>query len=470
MDWRGWGPRLSAEWRVTDHTTFRSAGAITTILPNLFLDDGLTGGLPYVLYPYFTAVPGGPVEFRDAVAPFPAPPILTPQGQPVFATQDTTSVPANTELDLQRLEDGLAALSPGQQAQPQLVYGMASDFQNGYIETYTAGVEHDFGEIKFDASYVGTAGVKLVGAIYPNNYAGADSRFAPFTRYDAAGHVLGGIGPEFLLSNPSHSTFHSLQTAVSKISPHLGLGFQASYTLSKSLDNSSTVAVGFGGTSTGTVLQPPPQDPRNPGTEKGPSTFDVTHILTFSFVQALPFDRVAFLRPLGRRSTAGWQLLNISVLTSGAPFSVLSGVQQTGLGSNGADRPDQVGQPQFSTSRAVREDYFGLGANNASLFLIPLDVPGGTGPNHGRFGTLGRDTFRGPPFHNFDFALIKDTPLLSRGGSEPLTLQFRAEVFNFFNLVNFGLPANVVRGSGLGLINHTAGPSRQLQFSLKLLY
>jgi hypothetical protein len=149
---------------------------------------------------------------------------------------------------------------------------------------------------------------------------------------------------------------------------------------------------------------------------------------------------------------------------------VFSGVQQTGLGTNGADRPDQIARPQFSTSRKIREDYFGLGDDNASFFSIPIGLPGGSGPNSGRLGSLGRNSLRGPGFHDFDFALAKDTSLLARRGGEPLTLQFRAEFFNVFNLVNFGLPANIVRGSGFGLINHTAGSSRQLQFSLKLLY
>ena len=49
-------------------------------------------------------------------------------------------------------------------------------------------------------------------------------------------------------------------------------------------------------------------------------------------------------------------------------------------------------------------------------------------------------------------------------------LQFRAEFFNVFNIVNFGLPSNIVRGSGFGLISKTAGSSRQIQFSLKLNY
>jgi hypothetical protein len=60
---------------------------------------------------------------------------------------------------------------------------------------------------------------------------------------------------------------------------------------------------------------------------------------------------------------------------------------------------------------------------------------------------LGRNTFRGPGFHNYDLALIKDTPFGRRGSGEPGIIQFRAEFFNVFNVVNFGLPSNIVRGS-----------------------
>ena len=44
------------------------------------------------------------------------------------------------------------------------------------------------------------------------------------------------------------------------------------------------------------------------------------------------------------------------------------------------------------------------------------------------------------------------------------------EPFLSCNLVNFDLPFNIIRGSGFGIINHTAGSSRQIQFSLKLVY
>ena len=136
------------------------------------------------------------------------------------------------------------------------------------------------------------------------------------------------------------------------------------------------------------------------------------------------------------------------------------------------DRPDQIATPPLSTARQNREDYFGQGANNATAFFsIPIHVPGGTGPNQGVFGSLGRNSFRGPAYYDYDFALIKDTPFgRRRSGAERVDLQFRSEFFNLFNIVNMGLPANILNGSGFGEISKTAGTSRQIQFSLKLIY
>jgi hypothetical protein len=130
----------------------------------------------------------------------------------------------------------------------------------------------------------------------------------------------------------------------------------------------------------------------------------------------------------------------------------------------------------------VREDYFGHGDNNGvDFFSIPVRVAGGSGPNQGRLGTLGRNTFRGPAFYNFDFAFIKDTPFGRRkSGAERMDLQFRSELFNLFNIVTMGLPTNtlqvnqttgaILTGTGFGMISKTAGNSRQIQFSLKLIY
>lgn len=468
QDWKGFGPRLALDFAAEEHTVLHVGGAITTLLPNLWQDNSLTAGIPYAVGTSIFAHPGEPVVFKNAFVALSLPTAYNVQGQPIFATGRSEDVPTNTEFDYVRFQNDLNALAPGN-VQLLSITGIARNFGNGYIGSWTAGVDHDFGDFKASASYVGTAGIHLPRFYNTNGYGGACQGFAPFTQFDTECHATGGLGPEFLITSESHSSYHALQAGLTKTSPRLGLGLQASYTYSKSLDDTSSVLGGLFGTS-GTVLQTAPQDPFDPGKDRGPSTFDVTHVFAASVIQLLPLDRVGFLRPLGRRFTRGWQFLNISTLTTGSPFTAYSGVQQTGAGLGGGDRPDLIAMPQLSTSRTVREDYFGRGKENSSFFLTPIGVPGGTGPNQGVFGTLGRNTFRGPAFRQFDMALIKDTAFGRRGNGEFANLQFRAEFFNIFNEVNFGLPSNIVRGSGFGIISKTAGPSRQIQFSLKLNY
>jgi hypothetical protein len=435
----------------------------------LWQDNFLTAAIPYVFTTYVTALPGVSVPFQDTFVPVNLPTAYNVQGQPIFAAGKSQDVAANTEIDLPRFQADLDALAPGHEVQLLTISGIAKNFGNGYIGSWTAGIDHDFHDVKVNVSYVATAGIHLARVYSPNSYTGADAAHAPFTQFNAAGQATGGIGDEVLMTSGSHSNYQSLQASATKNSARAGLGLQASYTYSKSLDDTSAVLGGLLG-GTGTILQTVPQDPWNPSAEKGPSTFDVAHAFSASVIQLLPLERVGFLGTLPKQLIKGWQVLNITTLTTGSPFGVYSGIQQTGAGAGGADRPDLVSMPHFSTSRTVRDDYFGMGANNASFFHIPIDVPGGTGPNQGVFGTLGRDTFWGPGFHDYDFAVIKDTPVGHRGTGELGTLEFRAEFFNLFNIVNFGLPSNIVRGSGFGVISKTSGTSRQIQFSLKLIY
>ena len=52
---------------------------------------------------------------------------------------------------------------------------------------------------------------------------------------------------------------------------------------------------------------------------------------------------------------------------------------------------------------------------------------------------------------------------------ERMRLQFRAELFNIFNNVNFRLPDNDLSSSNFGQIQ-AAQPGREVQFALKLLF
>jgi hypothetical protein len=51
-------------------------------------------------------------------------------------------------------------------------------------------------------------------------------------------------------------------------------------------------------------------------------------------------------------------------------------------------------------------------------------------------------------------------------GAERMDLQFRGEFFNMFNIVNMGLPANILAGSGLG--RYPKRPAHRGKFSCLL--
>jgi len=81
------------------------------------------------------------------------------------------------------------------------------------------------------------------------------------------------------------------------------------------------------------------------------------------------------------------------------------------------------------------------------------------------FGNAGRNILRGPRQRNVDLALTKYIPI-----SDRLRAQFRGELFNAFNLVNFANPSGAITSSGFGVIKSTTGSPRVMQFALKLMF
>jgi hypothetical protein len=461
-DWHAFEPRIQLAWQVTNKLSAHAGGSIMTIPPNIWQDNFLTGSTPFAVYPRLLSASAAPIHYGFQITPAELPNVYTPQGANIFATGKTNTVAPNTVMDLNRYEQNVAALTPGHGVSDLALSAIDPTFDNATLYTWTVGLERKLANLTADASYVGTVGDKLPRVSFPNGYPGAIQAFAPYTTFDSSGNVTGGFGTENILTANSHSTYHALQTSLSGTMAHGGPGVQASYTWGKSIDDTSGVI----------AANSYPQNPFDTHAEKGPSAFDVTNAFGLSVAQDLHLDSFQFLRPITRKATGGWELLSISSIASGSPFTVYSGVQQTGAGSFGYDRPDQIATPHLSTARQNREDYFGEGANNAAdFFNIPIDVPGGTGPNQGVFGALGRNTFRGPAYYNYDFAMIKSTPFgLRPSGVELVSLQFRGEFFNLFNIVTMGLPNNILTGSGFGQISKTAGNSRQIQFSLKMIY
>lgn len=451
--WDQIAPRLALAWSMRPSLIVHAAAGITTQLAIPLSDVALMSGFPFSVSLHANVAPGAPIPFQPSVFQFQPPQAYTPSGQRVNAGV-STATPANTPVDVARYENDLAGVLPNHQVRPLQLSGQSRDFRQGYLGTYSTGIEYAGRQLSLSASYIGIAGVKLMGTVHPNGYGGASPGFAPFTQFDSNGNFQSGFGVETLITNPYHSSYNAFELVARESHPGWGLNLSASYTFSKSLDNSN----------------PRGPDPIDWNLEKAVSDFDVPQILSFSLSQQLRFTQ-----GLGpgwlQAALENWSIQALGHFTSGSPFTVNSGVVQTGFGQTYGDRPDQIAAPVLTTSRTVREDYFGRGSGNASFFHIPTQVPGGSGPNQGRLGTLGRNTFRGPGTHGIDLALVKQAYWRPNDASS--VLEFRAEFYNVMNMVNFANPNNTVIGSGFGLINKTsqsAGNARQIQLSLKLSF
>ena len=135
------------------------------------------------------------------------------QGQPIFATATARRVPANTEMDLPRFQKDLTALTPGNEVQLLTIGGIAKNFGNGYIGSWTAGVDQDFRDVKFNVSYVAPREFILPAVYNPNSYGGPirDSRHSrnsirPDMRSEDS-------GPRSIMTSGSHSTLSLLADA-----------------------------------------------------------------------------------------------------------------------------------------------------------------------------------------------------------------------------------------------------------------
>jgi hypothetical protein len=79
------------------------------------------------------------------------------------------------------------------------------------------------------------------------------------------------------------------------------------------------------------------------------------------------------------------------------------------------------------------------------------------------FGDSGRNTVLAPGYGDVDAGVQKDVRL---GGAH---VEFRWEVFNLFNRVNFDVPNRIFGTASFGRI-FSAQPARQMQFGIKMVF
>ncbi len=317
------------------------------------------------------------------------------------------------------------------------------DLRTPHIQHWSFNIQQRLGRARMvQVGYVGSKGTKQLAARDINQ-----PEASPVSPNPRPNPMLADIS---LLESRSNSSYHSLQTRFRQYLSG-GLSVLASYTYSKSIDDASSFFSSAGDANF-------PQNSNNVAHERGRSNFDVRHRLTMSYSWTLPFGKG---RPwlngggLAARLLGDWETYGIWTFQSGRPFTVAllsevdnSNTGRSSLGFGANDRPHRVGDGTLENP--TPETWF-----DTAAFSMP---------EFGTFGNAGRNILDGPSMQTINVSLLRDFTI-----QEGMSLQFRAEAFNFLNRTNFDLPDIFLGSPTFGRIT-SAGSPRRVQFGLKLLF
>jgi len=327
---------------------------------------------------------------------------------------------------------------------------MAANIKNPYVEQWSLNLQKDFRGNVVSVGYVGNAGHGLPQAINLNLGIAPNGGLTVPRPLTAAG-VFGANSPNINMNmNTGYSNYNSLQLTLDRRTAR-GLTINAQYTLAKGLSNAGTTqSVGGNGGL---------QWLANRGRfDFGRTGLDVRHHIAFLANYELPFAK-GMTGPAGYIAK-GWQVNTVVQFSSGLPLTVLNASNRLAITGGGADRPNLTG-PVTYTHTLKR--WFSPSAFDYN----PTGTPGSE-PVY---------AVNGPHFRSWDLSAMKMFAI-----REGINLQFRAEGFNILNMPNFLNPNGTLPGSGfkgsdsttwgttLGSISGLAGPPRQFQFALKLMF
>ena len=352
--------------------------------------------------------------------------------------------------------------SPGSFVRPATVFALDVEAKPPYAQHWNAGVQRAlFDRYVVEIRYVGAAASRLPRNVEANPaiYApGATAQNADRRRLHANCPADGGtcdFSTIAMVSNIATASYHGGQASLGR-RYSTGVGFNVSYWYSRTYDYLSAMNLSGAAAKPLAGENDLAQNPLDLEAEYGPSLFDARHRFVASGSWQPPAPAGA--PPAVRAIVGGWQINAIASFNSGTPFTV-SDSANVALQANSppisgfaASRPNLVGDPNAGP-RTVDE-----WISRSAFERLNLQTQAG------QFGNAGRNIARGPGYANVDMSLVRDVPLTA--GTR---LQFRAEVFNLTNHVNFGLPVADLNSPNFGRI-FSAGPPRLMQFALKLIF
>jgi hypothetical protein len=315
--------------------------------------------------------------------------------------------------------------------------GADMNFKNARTYQWSLGIQRELpGGMLADATYFASASNHLQGTQNVNQPppgAGTPAQVNARRPYPAYGTIS-------MYTWNRNANFESLQTKLQKRYGH-GLSFLATYMFSHAIDNAGT---------------PPYQ--YDLSAQRGSASIDVRHRFVASPVYELPFGpgRTFLTTGVPGKVLGGWQLSALIQAQTGNPLTpTLSGNFSNTASTS--DRPDVYGNPNTNAPH-TREKWF-----DTSVFL-PLRTASGQAGATYSFGNAGKGIIQSPGLVNTDVSIVRSFAV-----HEVARIQFRGEIFNVFNHVNYNFPNVQVDSPSFGTISSAQDP-RVVQLALKILF
>jgi hypothetical protein len=186
----------------------------------------------------------------------------------------------------------------------------------------------------------------------------------------------------------------------------------------------------------------------------GPAGWDIPHRFVASYIYDVPFLKTSS-QPILRYAVAGWQIGGVTIIQSGSPVNVTLSGDPANIGINNLQRPNLVGAVPKLNCQPLANSRELVSCYDPSAFALPDKFT---------FGNAPRNVLRGPKSVATDLSLMKNFPI-----GHGAQFQFRAELFNAFNNVNYGNPNGVFNSNSFGRLS-SAGSMRQVQLGGKVIF
>ncbi len=243
-----------------------------------------------------------------------------------------------------------------------------------------------------------------------------------------------------------NSTYNSFQLSANRRFVN-GFSFGLSYTLSKSMDNSSNYR----------DIVPYTYDTSNLW---GPSEYDTRHAVIITYTYDLPFFKAQNTLP--GKILGGWEITGVAQFQTGTPCGIGTNNDYAGTGEFGSFGCGSEGQFWvLNGTPTVTGGFAGPSgnANSPKYFTANVTQPaaGTLNLQHGV-----RDSVYGPGFQDWNIGLFKKFAI-----NESTGFEFRAEAFDFINHPNWSGPNYTPTSSQFGEVTSKSSLARNLQLSLR---